>query len=147
MRGLNTPIPPAVQRSNWCLCPIDFTYNGRKGNILENPTAVINWAKNMIYSVFCQGMEKDLIRWFNAMCVSFVLTYLMGFGVMSAGLLSNLSADHANQCGCGMPVDHIVPACRNYLHPAYIKSFTKTVYIFSFCSGSPVFSMYHCAPS
>ena len=40
----------------------------RNGYMLEKPTAVISWAMNMIYNVFCQRMEKDLIRWFSAMC-------------------------------------------------------------------------------
>jgi hypothetical protein len=51
----NSMLKPVVE-------PNDFTYSGRKGKILENPTDVINCAKNMMYSVRCQGVEKACFK-------------------------------------------------------------------------------------
>jgi hypothetical protein len=48
--------PASKSRLRPILYPSWCTYKGKNGKILENPTAVISWAKNRIYSVRCQGV-------------------------------------------------------------------------------------------
>src|SRR3990172_10448930 len=53
--------PASSSRLSEVEVPSDSTYSGRKGKMLEKPTAVISWAKKTMYSVRCQ-----LWRWASA---------------------------------------------------------------------------------
>src|SRR3989304_3503854 len=53
--------PASSSRLSEVEVPRDSTYSGKKGKMLEKPTAVISWAKKTMYSVRCQ-----LWRWASA---------------------------------------------------------------------------------